>query len=247
MKTLIPKMSFSRFAMFMDIEAAAHHARFLNDTLALARKSFNSQIEAKLHAIPPDSDYAAEAHEWYADNHDAINRRVPEAQWKAQFIYAMSVFEFTMQTVCREISPPEQARVELEGQEWNGLAGYKDFLTATIDIGVFGTAAWERILQLSKARNVIVHAGGTLNHRYQHLQDILRLQKKIPGLKVLDYNDASIDLNTKRKWIGRIVVDATFVMRSIELLRTFIESICDAPATYKVKQPASPRSRRRAK
>ncbi len=37
----------------MDIDAAASHARFLNDTLALAQEAFNAQIDAKLRAIPP--------------------------------------------------------------------------------------------------------------------------------------------------------------------------------------------------
>lgn len=247
MQTLVPKMSFARFGTFMDIDAAASHARFLNDTLALAQEAFNAQIDAKLRAIPPDSKYASEMHVWYADDHDAINRRVPEAQWKAQFIYAMSVFEFTMRTVCREIGNADGVVGELVVDEDNGLAGYKDFLTAAVEIDVFGKAAWEQILQMSKARNVIVHAGGTLGHRHKYLDDIRKLQKKISGLKVVDHNDTSIDLNSKKKWIGRIVVDATFVMRSLELMQTFVESICDTPAKYKVKKRAPPRRKRPGK
>lgn len=215
--------SFSSIGMEIGIDAAIRHSRFIKETIEEQQSKFEAEVQKRLEKIDEADPYYTENMDFIHDDLVNIKHVLPEIQWKSQFVFAMSLLEFTLNQICEAAA--EEADIDIGYKDFSGqgVERCKLYLTRVFGISAFSGEEWEVLASLGKIRNIVVHANGELASKSDAIAPIAAVQRKIEGLSVLDYNDTEVVLKTPDDLPGtRVVLTAGFVLEALQRIKSFV-------------------------
>lgn len=241
----MPRTSFARMGLDLPLDFAKDHCRFIAKTFKEQQDLFFKKLEERTASV--DAEYLAEYNDFLHDEHFRLHEMLPDMQWKAQFIYVMSLFESMMDEVCGSARSEHALSISHEDKQdkrfsGTGIDRCKSYLSKIFNIRIFEKSDWGTIGLLKTLRNKIVHANGRLRQNDPRSLELMHaVSQKFNTFAVVDHNHQKLAPTQQPEWVvGTVVLDSVFVIEAIDVLQRFIDQLCDQPVPSVSEPPAQP-------
>jgi len=182
----VTQSTFSRGALEREIDNLIEYQAFIEEQLERAASAdFNETrkwlSESHEYGEQTDADV-----EYYDEHYQYLSPYVtvfPRCLWYSFVVLVYLVFESEVGRLCDEINRRRDIRVRLNDLKGDLLSRCKTYLEKLGGLNVVSADLWEKLEDLSKIRNCIVHTAG----RYERSNDKKRLQYlagRVDGLTV---------------------------------------------------------------
>lgn len=212
---------FFRVGISIDFDNLRAHCEFVQSSLREEEKRFETNANKATDGL--DEEQKAAFYEWHEQDAWHIYDVFPSLQWMSSFLLTYGIFEKTLNEICQLAEPSTPSEVSLHDIAGRGIERAKTYLRKVHRVTApFNTPEWQRVVELSKIRNVIAHTSGDLYLEKKIHSDAFEIAMKDKSLKVTKH-DAFLK-------VASIELTAEFVVDAVETLRSFLYAVCDTHA-----------------
>ncbi len=205
---------FEDVAVFFDLENLRLHCGFTKEVLEQEQSDFKKRFDKKIKEL---SGEAKERYlEYQGDNHFYLFDVFPSFQWLSLFNTAYSVFEKSMNYICRLAERKTNTSFELNDLQGRGINRAKLYLNKAANITEpFNNHSWGKIQEYAKLRNVMAHATGELDLSNGKHVKVLDYATRHPSINVIRHNGNSD--------FPEVQLEPEIVFEAIQEYKNFLE------------------------
>lgn len=205
----------------IDFDNLRAHCEFVLSSLDEEEKRFERATAKATEGM--DEEQRSAYYEWHEQDAWHVYDVFPSLQWMSSFLLAYGIFEKTLNEICLIAKPPAPSGVSLHDIAGQGIERAKIYLRKVCGISApFDTPEWQRVVDLSKIRNVLAHKSGDLDLDKKMHSEALKIARKDGAMKVTRYDEFL--------QVASIEVTGEFVVGAIETFRSFLIAVCNSHA-----------------
>ena len=214
---LVPEFEFTRIGIDFYFDNLKAHWKFANDNLKSEEQRFEEYTKKAIEGLSEEQ--KEEFYEFSENEFFHINDLFPSLQWMSTFLLAYGVFETTLNKICLLAHRTSNSTLSLNDIKGQGIERAKTYLSKVCRATApFNTPDWQKIIALSKIRNVLAHSSGDLDLDIKKHQEVFNESKTDKTIQITNHDEM---LN-----IASIQLTAEFVFRAIETFHSFLNTVC---------------------
>jgi hypothetical protein len=203
--------SFFCVAIRIEFDNLLEHCNFVKESIKSEMEKFSAGIDKATAAMNEET--KSEFLEWHQDDAWRIYDVFPSIQWMSSLLLAYGIFEKTLNDICRKKNN-NNIGLSVRDISGQGIERAKTYLQKVCGINTpFSSSEWNKIVEISKIRNVIAHTSGTLYLDRRNHSEAFEAAKKIGGIKII--------MHDQELKYANIELTADFVTEAIKSFRDF--------------------------
>jgi len=216
----------TRSAVTLQFDAIVQHVDFLNQSIIQEKKQLKIMAEQYVESMDIQDEHEKNSfYHAFINNgalpldyeYSAINS-FPQIQWRSEFLVAYSVFEHTLNSLCKIVQRKSGFTKGIDAIKGKGfgIARAEEYFKTVVNVEIpISTTDLERIKFLAKIRNIITHNNSEFNSKKEPLSAALK--KEDPAIQLILLVNGDLE----------ILLSYDFVKKSIFELQSVILKICN--------------------
>ena len=209
---------FTRAGFVIEFDALERHCNFMISALDRELSEFEQEIEK--HIADKDDEYINGYRDAMTDEHWHISEVFPRVQWYAQFLVAYSVFEKSLNELCKIVQNRYDFDLSLKDLTGQGITRARNYLVKVAGVDTpFNRQEWSEAKFFADVRNAIAHRNGEIEYtpgRQGSLSARIESSNNIKLKRIIeDQEDAEI------------VIDGECVLGAIRTFRKIVMNVCN--------------------